>query len=318
MASIKPRGKSWRAQVKHLDKRITKTFRLKAQAIAWAQEQEKLFEEGDLGQLPKKSVADALDKYKLEESPKKRGKRWEEVRLDKLKRELQFVNKPISEVSAADIAAWRDAQSTSPGTVRREMVLLSSVFTIAVREWGWVRSNPMREVRKPASPRPRTRVFSDQDIEGILLHLTGPKSRQVGLIFQLALETAMRSGELVSLTWDQVDLTRRVVHLSKTKNGDERDVPLSAKAVSLFQECKPGTGRVFSISDVSRDVLFRKAMGKAGVRGATFHDSRGTALTRLSKKVDVLTLARIAGHRDVRSLMSYYRPSAEDLAKMLD
>lgn len=317
MASIKRRGDSWRAQVKFKGRRVTKTFAIKVKAIAWAQEQERLLEANAAGALPAKTVADALDKYRLEESPKKRGQRWEEVRLTKLKRELPFAGKQISAVTAADIAAWRDAQSTSPGTIRREMVLLTSVLSVAVKEWGWLKANPMREVRKPSSPRPRARLFSASEVDSILLHLTGSKSSQVGVVFQVALETAMRSGEIVSLTWDQVDLTRRVVHLSLTKNGDGRDVPLSARAVELFESLPSREGRVFDISDQSRDVLFRAAMKKAGVEGATFHDSRATALTRLSKRVDVLTLARIAGHRDLKSLQVYYRESAEDIAKRL-
>lgn len=317
MASITRRGDSWRVQIKYRGQRQTKTFRLKAQAVAWAQEQEKLLEQRSLSDVPYHTLADALDKYKLEESPKKRGKRWEEVRLAKLKRELAFVDKAMSDISAADIAAWRDAQTTSPGTVRREMVLLTSVFNIAVREWGWLRANPMREVRKPSSPRPRDRVFTDAEIDAICKLLLGPKGLQVQSLFLLALETAMRSGELVSLTWDQVDLTRRVVHLDKTKNGDKRDVPLSSKAVELFESLPTREGRLFDISDSSRDVLFRKARDAAGIKGVTFHDARATALTRLSRKVDVLTLARIAGHRDLKSLQAYYRESAEDIAKRL-
>ena len=317
MASIKKRGDSWRAQVKFKGRRVTKTFAIKAKAIAWAQEQERLLEANAAGALPVKTVADALDKYKLEESPKKRGQRWEEVRLEKLKRELPFANKQISAVTAADIAGWRDAQSTSPGTVRREMVLLTSVFTIAVREWGWLRSNPMREVRKPSSPRPRDRIFTDAEVEAICEKLVGPKGQQVATLFRLAIETAMRSGELVSLTWDQVDLDRRVIHLDKTKNGDRRDVPLTLTAVELLQGLgKPGS-RLFDLTDASRDALWRKARDAAEVQGATFHDARATALTRLSKRVDALTLARIAGHRDLKSLQVYYRESAEDIAKRL-
>ena len=73
----------------------------------------------------------------------------------------------------------------------------------------------------------------------------------------------------------------------------------------------------FTLTDASRDTLFRKARTKAGLTGFTFHDARALALTRLAKKVDVLTLARIAGHRNLKSLMVYYRESAEDIAKRL-
>lgn len=316
MASITKRGTAWRAQVKHNGQRYTKSFRLKGDAIAWSQELEKTLERQDFNK-EQHTLADALDRYAAEESPKKRGERWEKIRLAKLKLTMGFANKDLRAITAADIAEWRDSQTIAPASVRREMVLLSSVFRVAVTEWKWLSSSPMSGVRKPPSSRPRDRIFTDQEINLICDNLTGPMGQQVAVLFRLAVETAMRSGELVSLTWDQVDLKRRVVHLDKTKNGDRRDVPLSPPAVELFDSLRPGTGRVFALSPHSRDALWRRARDLAGLRGATFHDSRATALTRLSKKVDVLTLARIAGHRDLKSLQVYYREPAEEIALRL-
>src|SRR5438876_9719490 len=89
-----------------------------------------------------------------------------------------------------------------------------------------------------------------------------------------------------------------------------RDRRVSASA-RLSWKCSPLiSARPFA--------LFRKAKGRAEIKGLHFHDSRAEALTRLSRKVDVLTLARIVGHRDPRSLMIYYRESAEDIATRID
>jgi len=66
-----------------------------------------------------------------------------------------------------------------------------------------------------------------------------------------------------------------------------------------------------------RDALFRKAVGRAGIQDLHFHDSRHEAITRLSKKMDVLDLARTVGTRDLKTLMTYYERSAADLAKQL-
>jgi integrase len=75
--------------------------------------------------------------------------------------------------------------------------------------------------------------------------------------------------------------------------------------------------RVFRVSEPSRDALFRKIRNKAAVEDLHFHDSRAEAIWRLSKKLDVLQLARVIGHRDLKSLMIYYNESASDLAKRL-
>jgi integrase len=92
---------------------------------------------------------------------------------------------------------------------------------------------------------------------------------------------------------------------------------LSSRAVSLL-EALPKLDPVFGLSSRQLDVLFRKLRDRAGVEGLTFHDSRHAAITALSRKLDVLALARMVGHTDLRQLRVYYNESAEELAKRLD
>jgi integrase len=114
-----------------------------------------------------------------------------------------------------------------------------------------------------------------------------------------------------------VDLARRVARLVETKNGTARDVPLSSEAVRLL-EVLPKSDPVFALTSRQLDALWRKLRDRAGVEGLTYHDSRAEALTRLSKKVNVLDLARISGHKDIKMLMTYYRETMTDIAKKLD
>lgn len=128
----------------------------------------------------------------------------------------------------------------------------------------------------------------------------------------------MRAGEIVGLSWERIDLERRVAHLPMTKGGVARDVPLSSEAVRLLRAL-PRMEPVFGLSSSQLDALWRKIKGKARVDGLTFHDGRAWALTKLARKVDVLTLAKISGHRDLSILMNtYYRETAEDIARRLD
>lgn len=127
----------------------------------------------------------------------------------------------------------------------------------------------------------------------------------------------MRAGEICGLTWDRVDLSERVAHLVKTKNGRPRDVPLSTEAVRLI-EALPHADPVFGLSSRQLDALWRKLRDRAGVVDLTFHDSRAEAVLRLSKKLEVLELARMTGHTDLNMLIRvYYRASASDIAKRL-
>ncbi len=292
-----------------------RTFATKAEAVAWAYEAER----GALaGRLPSKAtLGDAFRKYALEVSPKKRGARWEGVRLIALGR-ATMAAKAISRITEADIAAWRDARllAVSGASVRREMNLIQSVLETARKEWRWIDRNPIADVAKPASPPARRRGVPQEAIDAICAELTGPVGREVARVFRLAVETGMRAGEILSLDWSRVDLARRVASLPMTKNGEAREVPLSPAAIAILGTA--GRGRVFAISSASLDRLFRKARDRTPWRDVHFHDSRSEAITRLAKKLDVLDLARVTGHRDIRSLMFYYRATASELAKKLE
>lgn len=133
----------------------------------------------------------------------------------------------------------------------------------------------------------------------------------------LALETAMRSKEIMDLQWKHIHLDEKYLTLMDTKNGDKRDVPLSQKATELLKlALNRHPEKVFTISSELRDTLFRKYR-PFHLRHIVFHDTRHEAITRLARKVDVLDVARIIGHRDLKSLMIYYNASASEIAKRL-
>jgi integrase len=140
---------------------------------------------------------------------------------------------------------------------------------------------------------------------------------------RLALETGMRAGELCGLTWDRVNLQTNVATLPMTKNGSARQVPLSPRAVAVLTALKPdkpgqGDSTVLRMNVQQLDAIWRKGRDKAGIADLHFHDSRATAVTRLARKLDILDLARMIGHRDLKSLSVYFRATAEDIAKKLD
>jgi integrase len=95
-------------------------------------------------------------------------------------------------------------------------------------------------------------------------------------------------------------------------------VALSPRAKALLAEVMAlGLDPVFGLSAASKDALFRRVRDRAGIVGLTFHDSRHTACTRLARKLHVLELARQLGTRDLKTLMVYYNPTAEEIAGRL-
>lgn len=320
MPNFERRGGKWRVRALIHGRRVSGTFETKAQASAWMLEQRAQL---GGGKLPYATMSEAFRKYAREVSPSKGGERWEIVRL------RQFEADPIAlcgvaTLAPSDIAAYRDRrlQRVAGSSVRREMNLLCSVIEIARKEWGWLRVNPMRDVRRPRSPDSRKRRITADEITAITRACgladglrAATAMQRTGLAFLLALETAMRSGEMLALTPEHVHLTERYVHLPKSKNGEARDVPLSKRAVEILETLP---GHVFNLTDAVRDVKFREARATTGIANLHFHDSRAEAIWRLSKNFDVLELARIIGHRDLKSLLIYYRTSAQELATRLD
>ena len=136
---------------------------------------------------------------------------------------------------------------------------------------------------------------------------------------QLALATAMRRGELLSLRWEDVDLQNRTAFLSDTKNGDSRTVPLSTLAVQVLAELpRHISGAVIPVKFFTLDAAFKRARKRAGLDDVRFHDLRRTAITRMAEKLpNVIELAAVSGHKSLMVLKRYYRPSAQDLAMKL-
>ena len=317
MASFRklPSGK-WQAQVERNGVRKSKSFPSKQEARDWAARAEYLIKKEPNGPAP--TFGEVMTRYADTESPKRRGHRWEYIRLNKLCRD-QIAAIKVADLQPSDLADWRDRRlgEVAPASVHREMALMGSVLSTARKEWGLIDRNPMEDVRKPRRPAPRDRLPTAAEFEALAISagddLTNSTARAYHA-FLFACETAMRAGEIVGLTWG--DINGRVAHLPMTKNGSARDVPLSSEAMKLL-EALPRLDPVFGLDSSQLDVLWRKVRDRAGVEGLRFHDSRAAATTKLAKKVDVLTLARITGHRDIKMLMVYYRETAEDIAKKL-
>lgn len=313
MGSITKRGERYRAQVKSGSVRRTRSFRTKTEARAWiSQEETRLSHERN--DIPRLRVRELFERYSKEVSPLKKGGRWERVRLQKLSAD------PLGDVWTTElrprhVAEWRDRalKEIKPQSVNREWNLLSAVFNVAMREWHWLRENPCGGVKRPKGGKPRDRRPTERELERIGLALgDGPVSSRVRLAMWFAVETAMRAGEIASI--GPGDVRGRAVYLDETKNGQPRVVPLSKRAIEILDEAG---GKFPSSMQISQ--RFANACKRAGVEDLTFHDLRREALSRLSKKVDVMQLAKISGHKDVRILLNvYYKPDIDELADLLN
>ena len=140
---------------------------------------------------------------------------------------------------------------------------------------------------------------------------------------ELGIETAMRRSELCSIVAGNVHMERSFVHLENTKNGDDRDVPLSARAIEILTPLLAAAqgredDRLFPMAPETLTVYFSRLREAAGLGSIRIHDARHTAATNASKVfTNVLELSAFTGHRSLQTLKKYYHPDATDLAARL-
>jgi integrase len=322
VASIRKTETGYKAEVYVAGKRKAKRFKSQKEAKAWAAEMEVSLANAKAGVDPNRTVRNIFTRYSEEVSSTKRTGRNEQVRLERLGRD-SVADLKLIEMKPADWALWRDERlkQVSPASVQREMNILHHAFEVARKEWGWLESNPLSDISRPRSPPARDRRISQEEIDKLCIALgffeessPSTKSQRVAVAFLFAIETAMRAGEICGLK--PGDIQGRVANLPMTKNGTARQVPLSKRALELLELLDQK--KLFDMTGEQLSTLFRKARNKTDIEDLTFHDTRHEAITRLASKLNVLELARMVGHRDIKMLQRYYNATADELAARLD
>ena len=349
MAAFQKRSGSWRVIIRKKDPftggLVTESksgFATKPEAAKWAATREESIEKGvhgSVAQAESTTLVEALERYERDVTPAKKGARQERVRINAWKRD-PLALRVLSTIRGADIAAWRDkrlAGGASPTTVRNDLALISHLFATAIREWGMESlANPVEKIKLPAAGKARDRRLdptpdkNGKTEEQRLLAAAEAQAEDwpwLGPIIKIGLATAMRQSEILGLSWENVDLSRKVARLLDTKNGDRRDVPLSTAAVTVLESLlipdddgikRLPRGPVFPVSAVSLDHHWRKAVKAAGSENLRFHDLRHEATSRLFEKgLNPMEAAAITGHKTLAMLKRYTHLRAEDLAAKL-
>jgi integrase len=203
----------------------------------------------------------------------------------------------------------------SPSTVLRYMAVLSHAFSVATKEWQWLDDSPMRKVSKPKEPRGRVRYLSDDERDALLKACAASKSADLHVAVMLALSTGARLMELMSLRWPQVDLQRRVITLTETKNGEIRSVPLTGKALEMVTERakvrRIDTDLLFpSKTDPHKPIdlhgPFSTALKNAAIKDFRWHDLRHTTASWLAMNgASLAEIAEALGHKTLAMVKRY-------------
>lgn len=326
MAYVRKRDKNWQAIVRRKGfKTQIRTFLKKSQASAWARQME---EDMDMAQCPDDleiltttTFKDLLERYLDTKTPLKKGVQQETSRINILMKH-PICTLTLDRLTSGVFARYRDErlQSVGPQKVLHELNMFGVILRTAKMDWDIpLPKVPVDDVRKPKMPPPRTRRLQDGELECIRDAALNGLSPFIWAVIEFAIETAMRRGEITSLTWQHVDFKRRVAHLPTTKNGDPRDVPLSPRAVAVLkQQRNDKLPTPFPYGRGAITHAWLKVMRVTGIQNLRFHDLRHEGVSRLFEKgLTIPEVALVSGHRDFRMLARYTHLRADDVMKKL-
>lgn len=360
MAAIKQRESGrWEARVRRRGgQAVSRTFGTRREAEAWAKAQEAEMDRGtwlDGSIAHRTTLGEVLADYKAAVAVA-RGCPAELGRLDRFRDELGAYR--LGAVSPGVLLAWRDERlkAVSPGTVAREMGLLGGVLSWARKERLIpLPQNPVAAISAPATSDARDRRLTADELDRLLAAMADASAESGGAVrkgryrvgsrqpwlrpaVEFALETAMRQGEILALTWQNVNISEQTAFLPVTKNGESRTVPLSRRAVEILESIRrpdDARARVFPVTSDALKKAWTRALRRARLTyeaecrnygcapdgrllDLRFHDLRHEATSRLAEKLpNLIELAAVTGHRDLRMLKRYYHPRAAELAKKL-
>jgi integrase len=324
MATIRKRGSSWQAQVRREGfPPLSKTFPSKADAAAWARDQERAIDRAELPTTARAlkglTVGDLLRRYSEAITPTKRGAEPEQYRIRTILRH-DLAQVALNKLSPAAVAQYRDdrLKLVQPGTVRRELAIVQHCFEVAKKEWGLpIPANPVQQIAIPGAQKSRERRLEEGE-SNILASAALASAWYIHPLIALAIETGMRRGELLSIRWRDVDMTAPTIRILKTKNGHPRTIPLTPKAVEILASLERKDERVLPVTPNAVRLAWERLRKRAGLEDLRLHDLRHEAVSRFFEYgLTVPEVALISGHRDPRMLSRYTHLRPEKVAEKL-
>lgn len=320
----------------------SETFPTKAMAEAWAKKTEaNLHRTGFVHDKKKSTVLfrDLAKKFSEKFAPEHyRGPAWK-YKVDALEKRLGSYY--LTTLTPDVIAKYRDerlkdkdsrykkngegAPTVSPATVKSEIDILSTMLSVARREFGFVTPDrhKIMDIRRPKAANFRDRRLNEGEWDRLLAECGKSGNPLLSSAFEFTVATGVRRGELLSMRWEDLNKEQCYMMLrepDKIKTQEIRAVPLSSRAMSVLDNL-PGehSGLVFDLPKGTLYSAFRNALKRAQIENLTWHDLRHEALSRIAEMDDfnLIEIAAISGHKNLQTLKRYIHLQALNLAKKL-
>jgi len=228
-----------------------------------------------------------------------------------------FAGFTISQITTKVVSEYRSMRlkEVKPATVYQELALLRRMFNVAIREWEWLRDNPVSRLSfSVGNKNARDRWLTPEEEERLIENATNPYWLRALLL--MALHTGMRRGEILNLRWSNINFLKRTIIVVKSKNDEKRTIPMSNTLYNLLNsiDVRDISGRVFPISGSSLRQAFDKLVFKTSLEDFRFHDLRHTFATRLIQAgINIYVIKELLGHKTITMTMRYAHHYPESL-----
>ena len=272
-----------------------------------------------------RTFAEMMEKYMTEHSARNKAPR-SHVRDKSLRDHLvgHFGDMTLAEITPSLIFGYktkRRAEGASPRTVNYELALMNHAYNLAIKEWEWIRENPVKKVSKEKVNNLIERWLTLEEEQKLLA--SSPKWLKEIITF--AINTGLRQSEILDLKWPRVDLSRKTITILEDQKNKGRDtLPLSEGALTVLVERarvrRGETELVFSTGNATRigsrnlERAFYSAIKKSGIEPLRFHDLRHTFATRLVQAgVDLYTVQKLGRWKSISMVTRYAHHYPESL-----
>lgn len=271
----------------------------------------------------RQTFRDMIERFMKEHAPKV-SRNMQKSYITSAKHLLSFFSdsrlSAITPKTINDYKVSRKNQGKKPATINKEFAMLQKAFNLAVKQWEWMKDNPCLKIPKEKENNERDRWLSDDEEKRLLEN--SPQWLRDIIVFDL--HTGLRQDELLSLTWDRVDLFRKVIIIQESKNGKPRTIPLNQIALDILMAKTKVRSLISNLvfpsivmTKINRRNLVRSfdiVKEKAGIQNFHFHDLRHTFATRLAQRgVDLYRISKLLGHQSITMTQRYAHHCPESL-----
>lgn len=314
----------------------TKTFIKRADAADWAARTESDMRAGAYGAemlAHKHTVADMIKRY-LDNVLESKSTKLNYIKSQRI--QLTWWLATIGEYKLAaltpaviaeckDKLAGKNFSERKPATVNRYLAALNQVINTAIKEWRWMRDNPVNNITKPKEANARLRYLTKEEMPRLMEACKRERRKPLALVVLLALLTGARKNEILTLKIRDVELERGVAVVYETKNSEPRRLYLCDMArdgLADYIGGRPRSARyVFAGRGdvpINIEVEWRRALKRAGIDDFRFHDLRHTFASYFAMSGgDMAVLKEVLGHKDLTTTNRYTHLSSNHVGDMV-